>query len=120
MSFKIEDDYKVEIFGKEFNSLQHAGILIGYAIFLMIIWPLISSSYFFIPIAVAGLPVILPEFIYNEIYKNVKIYKVLLYSGIVITTFVYTYFIIECSLFISVLHFIVYSFFGYLFSKKLH
>lgn len=118
MKFQIDDDYKVNIFGKEFNSLQHIGILFGYVLFLMFFWPLLSGSYLFVPLVVVILPIILPEFIYNEIYSNVRLYNALLYLGVSITTFVYTYFVLECSFFVSLLHFVMYSFFCYLYSKK--
>ena len=118
MNFKIDNDYTVTFFGKQFNSLQHAGIIFGYMFFLMIIWPLISSSYFFIPFAVALLPLLLPEFIYSKIYSGKKLYKILMYGGTFITTLIYTQFFLNSSFIVSIIHFIVYATFGYVFSKK--
>lgn len=118
MKFKIEDDYTVNIFGKQFNSIQHMVIIFGYLLFLIVPWPLISGSYFFIPVGIALVPLILPEFIY-EIYKSKKLYKRLMYGSILILTFIYTSFFLDCSFFVSILHFIVYSVFGYISSAKI-
>ncbi|WP_440121777.1 hypothetical protein [Tenacibaculum sp. Ill] len=120
MKLKIDNDYKVNIFGKQFNSLQHMGILIGYFFFLMIPWPILSNSYLFIPIAMAILPIILPEFIYHDIYSGVKLYKTLMYGGYFITTFIYTRFFLDSSPFVSIIHLIVYATFGYIYSKKIN
>ncbi|QXP78786.1 MULTISPECIES: hypothetical protein [Winogradskyella] len=119
MKFRIDNDYKVNIFGKQLNSLQHMGILFGYVFFLMIPWPLISNSYLFIPLAIAILPIILPEFIYSEIYSGIKMYRILMYGGYVIATFIYTHFFLDSSFFVSIIHFIVYATFGYIYSKKI-
>lgn len=119
MKFKIENDYKVNIFGKQFNSLQHMGILFGYIIFLMIPWPLISGSYLFVPVAIALLPLFIPEFIYSEIYRGKKLYRVLMYGSYVIITLIYTRFFLNSSFFTSILHFIIYATFGYIYSKKI-
>ena len=119
MEFKIVNDYKVKIFGIQINSIQHKLILFGYILFLMIPWPLISLSYLFIPVAIAILPLCLPEFIYFEIYSGKILYKVLMYGGYIVATLIYTRLFLDSSFIATIIHFIVYATFGYINSKKL-
>jgi hypothetical protein len=120
MGFKIENNYKVTIFGRQFTSLQHLAILFVYTFFLAIPWPLISSSYFFVPVAVTMVPIVLPEFIYNEIYSGVKLFKILMYGGIFIATFIYTRLFLGTSFFMSIIHFSIYATYGYVYSSRLN
>ena len=117
MKFEIENDYKVDILGKEFNSVQYKLLLFGYILFLMIPWPVISHSYFFIPVGICVLPCILPDVIFNELFKSRKLYNILLYSALFLLTFIYTQFVIDSPFFVDVLHYVVYFLFGYIYSR---
>jgi len=52
MKFTIEDDYEAMLFGFKINIIQHGIIIISYIVFLMTIWPLVSSTLFFIPLMI--------------------------------------------------------------------
>ena len=119
MSFKIENDYTVKLFGKEFNKMQHIGLIFGYIFFLMFIWPILSGSAFFMPFGVALLPLFLPFFVYGELVKSKRVFNILLYGGLVITTFIYTYFFLDSSFIMMLVHYVVYAGFGYIVSKKM-
>ncbi len=109
---------KVKAFGKTFTSLEYSLIIFGFMVFLAIPWPLLSQSYFFIPVGVCLLPCFLPTFVYNEIIESNRIFNLLLYAGLFVTTFVYTFFFLEGSFFMKALHYVVYFTFGYVFSKS--
>lgn len=117
---KIINDSKenVKVFGKTFTSLEYSLIIFGFMGFLAIPWPLLSQSYFFIPVGVCLLPCFLPTFVYNEIIKSNSIFNFLLYAGLFVTTFVYTFFFLEASFFTKALHYLVYFTFGYVFSQS--
>jgi hypothetical protein len=118
MKIELDDKEKVTILGRQFNSIEYIGVIFGYGIFLALIWPLISQSYLLIPPILALLPLIFAGFIHHEIYNSNKLYNKLTYGGIFVTTFIYTYFFLDFSLFILIIHFLANATFGYIFSKK--
>ncbi len=118
MKFTIRNDYTITLFGIQLNSLQHMLIVFAYILFLMIPWPLLSGSYLFIPVGICLFPAILPDLIYYNVYRGKQFYNLLLYPGLFISTFMYTYFFLDNSFFLDVLHYVVYLTFGYVYSKK--
>lgn len=70
MKFTIEDDYEAMLFGFKINSIQHGVIIISYIVFLMTIWPLVSSTLFFIPLMICITGIVPGDFVYNELIES--------------------------------------------------
>jgi hypothetical protein len=118
MKFTIEDDYEATLFGFKINSVQHGIIIISYVIFLMTLWPLVSSTLFFIPLMICIIGVAPGDFVYNEIIESGTLFKVLAYLGLFITTSIYVYFFSEDHIVVKLIHYVVYFTFAYIYTKK--
>lgn len=115
---KKSSNENIIILRKELSDIQYTILIFGYLFFLMFIWPIISQSYLFIPFGVCVIPMIFPEFVSDEIIKNITVSRVLVYTGLTITTFLYTYFFLDSSIIVKLLHYVVYYAFGYIYLKK--
>ncbi|WP_418501742.1 hypothetical protein [Flagellimonas sp.] len=118
MGIQIINDYYVTIFGRRLNSIQHKGILFAYLLFIMFLWPLISSTYLFVPAIVTILPMFVPEFIFTQLWPNIKVYRTLMFLGVFVCTYVYVGLIMDHPWWAVLLHSMVYATFGFVYSKK--
>jgi len=118
LSWKIEDDYTVDLFGKKFNSLAHGILTLGYFCFLMLPWPIISGSPWLLTAIFPFIPMFIAEFVYNEIIPSLRLYRFLAIGFMLLSTFIFTKFVIDKPLIVDLLHFGVFMLWYYILYKR--
>ena len=117
MSWKIENDHVVDLFGKKLNSVAYGILLLGYFCFLMLPWPILSGSPWFLSAVFPFIPVFIAEWVYNEIISSLRLYRFLIISTMLISTFIFTKWVIDKPFFMDLLHLAAFGLFGYIACK---
>jgi len=107
----------INILGKQISSIQHITLIAVYLIFILFIWPLIAGSYVLISGVICFIPILIAGFFY-DIFGSIKLYRKVVSILIIISTFIYSFFLDDSSL-ISVLHYLVNLLFGYFMTRKI-